>query len=197
MATPKKPKPAEEPGYCKTATLANLFACSGQYIGQLTRDGILKKHDTAAGSRYHIVEATRDYVKYLRDKNKGREDQRNAEGEKEKLDADVRLKTARADIIELEVQELRGNMHRSEDVEAVMTDLVFAIRGMLVALPGRLAVDVSAAENAPEAANIIRAEINKVLGELTRYRYDPDEFARRVRERQKWKGSDEEFFTAQ
>ena len=31
---------------------------------------------------------------------------------------------------------LEGTMHRSEDVEAVMTDLVYSIRSMLVALPG-------------------------------------------------------------
>ncbi|MBQ2361997.1 MAG: hypothetical protein II287_00115, partial [Bacteroidaceae bacterium] len=45
-------------------------------------------------------------------------------------------------------KELEGKMHRSEDVEAVMTDLVYTIRSMLMALPGRLAVDVVSTKTA-------------------------------------------------
>lgn len=193
MATPRKEKPAEKPGYCKASTLANLFDTSSQWIGQLTRDGILQKHQTEAGMRYNIVEATRSYVRYLRDKAAGRE-KKALEGEQEKLDVEIRLKKARAEIAELEAQELRGAMHRSEDVEAMTTDLVFAIRGMLVALPGRLAVDIMSAGSAAEAADIIRTEIHKILEELSRYKYDPQDYAARVRERQKWadrNGNDE------
>lgn len=193
MATPRKEKPAEKPGYCKASTLANLFDTSSQWIGQLTRDGILQKHQTEAGMRYNIVEATRSYVRYLRDKAAGRE-KKALEGEQEKLDVEIRLKKARAEIAELEAQELRGAMHRSEDVEAMTTDLVFAIRGMLIALPGRLAVDIMSAGSAAEAADIIRTEIHKILEELSRYKYDPQDYAARVRERQKWadrNGNDE------
>ena len=64
----------------------------------------------------------------------------------------------------LQLKELEGTMHRSEDVEAVMTDLVYNIRSMLIALPGRLAVDVVAAQTAAEASEIIRAEANRRLG---------------------------------
>ena len=73
-----------------------------------------------------------------------------------------------------------------EDVEAVMTDLVYSIRSMLVALPGRLAVDVSSAATAAEASDIIRAEVYKILEELAAYKYDPEEYARRVRDREGW-----------
>lgn len=77
-------------------------------------------------------------------------------------------------------------MHRSEDVEAVMTDLVYTIRSMLMALPGRLAVDVVSAKTAAEASEVIRAEVYKVLEELAGYKYDPEEYARRVRDREGW-----------
>ena len=77
-------------------------------------------------------------------------------------------------------------MHRSEDVEAVMTDLVYTIRSMLMALPGRLAVDVFGAGSAAEASDLIRAEVYKILAELAGYRYDPEVYAQRVREREGW-----------
>lgn len=191
MATPRKEKFAETPGYCKSAVLANLFDTSAQWIGQLTRDGVLRKHDTDAGPRYNIVEATRAYVKYLREKAAGRDD-KNPEAESKKLDADVRLKTAKADMAEMNAAELQGRMHRSEDVEAMTNDLVYTIRAMLAALPGRLAVDVVNAKTSAEAAVTIRAEVHKVLEELSRYKYDPSEYIKKVRERQKWAEADDE-----
>lgn len=89
-------------------------------------------------------------------------------------------------IAALQLSELEGTMHRSEDVEAVMTDLVYNIRSMLVALPGRLAVDVTGAATPAEASEIIRTEVYKILTELAGYKYDPEVYARRVRDREGW-----------
>lgn len=68
LATTRKGKIEETPGYCKAEDLANLFALTGQWINQLTRDGVLKKRDTPAGKRYNVVESTRAYVQYIYDK---------------------------------------------------------------------------------------------------------------------------------
>jgi len=77
-------------------------------------------------------------------------------------------------------------MHRSEDVAAMTEDLIFAIRGMLLALPGRLAVDVATAKEAAEAAEIIRQEVYKVMEEISHYQYDPKKYEERVRDRMRW-----------
>jgi len=177
----------ETPCYCKTEDLANLFALSSQSISQLTRNGVLKKRDTPAGKRYNVVESTRAYVQYLRDKAAGRGEKGIPESkELEKFEAEVRIKQAKAQIAELEAQELQGIMHRSEDVAAMTEDLIYTIRGSLMALPGRLAVDVVSAQTAAEAADIIRAEVFKVMQELSQYRYDPQKYEERVRDRMKW-----------
>lgn len=187
MATPRKGKIEESPGYCKAEDLANLFALTGQWINQLTRDGVLKKRDTPAGKRYNVVEATRSYVQYLRDKAAGRGEKGIPESkELEKFDAEVRIKQAKAQIAELEAQEVQGMMHRSEDVAAMTEDLIYTIRGSLMALPGRLAVDVSNTQTAAEAADVIRKEVFKLMEELTQYRYDPKKYEERVRDRMKW-----------
>ena len=81
---------------------------------------------------------------------------------------------------------LQGKMHRSDDVEAIMTDLVYTIRSMIIALPGRLAVDVAEAKTASEASEIIRKECHILLNELSNYKYDPAEYAKRVRDREGW-----------
>ena len=192
MATARKNKVEETPGYCKTEDLANLFGLTGQWINQLTRDGVIKRRDTPAGKRYNVVESVRAYTQYLRDKAANRADRGIPEDkELEKFDAEVRIKRAKAEIAELEAQEVQGIMHRSEDVAAMTEDLIYTIRGSLMALPGRLAVDVVSAQTAAEAADIIRAEVFKVMQELSQYRYDPQKYEERVRDRMKWESDSE------
>ena len=192
MATARKNKAEETPGYCKTEDLANLFGLTGQWINQLTRDGVIKRRDTPAGKRYNVVESVRAYTQYLRDKAASRADKGIPEDkELEKFDAEVRIKRAKAQIAELEAQEVQGIMHRSEDVAAMTEDLIYTIRGSLMALPGRLAVDVVSAQTAAEAADIIRAEVFKVMQELSQYRYDPQKYEERVRDRMKWESDSE------
>ena len=197
MATSRKGKVEESPGYCKSEDLASLFGVTGQWINQLTRDGVLKKRDTPAGKRYNVVESTRSYVQYLRDKAAGRGEKGIPESkELEKFEAEVRIKQAKAQIAELEAQELQGIMHRSEDVAALTEDLLYTVRDSLLALPGRLAVDAAGTATAAEAAEIIKREVYLVMGELSAYTYDPKKYAERVRERMDWQaehgGEDDE-----
>ena len=187
MATARKNKAEETPGYCKTEDLANLFGLTGQWINQLTRDGVIKRRDTPAGKRYNVVESVRAYTQYLRDKAASRADKGIPEDkELEKFEAEVKIKQAKAKIAELEADEVQGIMHRSEDVADMTEDLIYTVRGSLMALPGRLAVDVTSAQTAAEAAGIIRAEVFKVMQELSQYRYDPQKYEERVRDRMKW-----------
>ncbi len=95
----------ETPGYCKAEDLANLFALSSQDINQLTRDGVLKKRDTPAGKRYNVVESTRSYVQYLRDKADSREEKGTMESKQlEVLEAEARIMQAKAKIAEAEAK---------------------------------------------------------------------------------------------
>ena len=189
MATARKSKAEETPGYCKTEDLANLFGLTGQWINQLTRDGVIKRRDTPAGKRYNVVESVRAYTQYLRDKAANRADKGVPEDkELEKFEAEIKIKKAKADIAELEAQELQGIMHRSEDVAAMTEDLIYTVRDSLLALPGRLAVDVAGASTAAEAAEIVKREVYAVMKELSQYQYDPAKYAERVRERMDWEG---------
>ena len=192
MATARKSKSEETPGYCKTEDLANLFGLTGQWINQLTRDGVIKRRETPAGKRYNVVESVRAYTQYLRDKAAGRAEKGIPEDkELEKFDAEVRIKRAKAQIAELEAQEVQGLMHRSEDVAAMTEDLIYTIRGSLMALPGRLAADVVNVRTAAEAAVVIRTEVYKLMDELSQHRYDPQKYEERVRNRMKWESGRE------
>ncbi len=170
-----------------SATIASLFGVTPRRVQQLTKEGVISATKQGNANRYELLSTIQKYIRYLTDKANGREaTKKDTETEGRKLEAEADLKRSKADMAALQLKELEGKMHRSEDVEAVMTDLVYTIRSMLMALPGRLAVDVVAVKSPAEASEVIRAEVYKVLEELAGYKYDPEEYARRVRDREGW-----------
>ena len=167
--------------------ISQLFNVSVRRVQQLTQDGVIETVKTKSGRRYDLIPTIQRYIKHLQDKVTAREKtEKDAQNDSEKLEAEKRLKTAKAEIAELELEELKGEMHRAEDVEAVMTDHILLLRSMILAMPGRLAVDVTNAKSSAEAAEIIKTECHAMLNQLSSYEYDPDEYKRRVRERKGW-----------
>lgn len=160
--------------------LAAVLGLSANRIYQMTTDGILQK--TGRG-RFLLADAVQRYVGFIT-KEPVTEDEQKME--KARRMAEVQLKASKAKIVGLEADELQGKMHRSEDVEAMTADLLYAVRGALIALPGRLAVDVAQAGTAAEASEVIRQEVNKVLTEIAQYKYDPLKYEERVRQRMDW-----------
>ena len=138
------------------------------------------------GNLFELGETMRAYCAMLKARAGPEKSEQEIKREEAKSAAEVTMKVARAQIAKAEADELQGKMHRSEDVAAMTTDLIYAIRGAMMALPGRLAVDVAAAQSPAEAAEIIRREVNKAMRELSNYRYDPKKYEERVRERRAW-----------
>ena len=157
-----------------TSELACVLGITARYVRQLTEDGQLEK---IKQGRYALCASVQ---KYIDSREAVTED--DAKLEKAKRAAEVTLKTSKAHIAKMEADELRGKMHRSEDVAAMTEDLIYTVRGSLMALPGRLAVDVAAVTTPAEAAEIIRKEVHALMRELANYQYDPEKYEERVRE---------------
>lgn len=170
-----------------TDIIAKLFELDVRRVQQLAKEGILP----AASQRpykFDLLPTVKAYIRYLRDRANGKEAKTadTVKAEADKLRAEADLKQSKAKIAELQLKELEGKMHRSEDVEAMTNDLVYTARSMIMALPGRLAMDVVQAGSANEASALIRAECYKILNELAGYQYDPEAYRRRVRDREGW-----------
>ena len=71
-------------------------------------------------------------------------------------------------------------------------DLIYTIRGALMAFPGRVAIDAAAITDAAEDAEYLRKEVNILCAQLAQYRYDPKAYEARVRERMSWGEKDHE-----
>ena len=74
-------------------------------------------------------------------------------------------------------------MHRSEDVQAMTDQLIYAVRGAFTALPGRCGKEVAETDSVRECIIILQREVNAAMTELKNFRYDPDAYKRLVRDR--------------
>lgn len=172
--------------YQKADVIARLFGKTTRRIQQLTQDGILPTEQTPAGRRYDLLPTIKRYIKYLEERAEKTKPQSIAEKEEAKLDAEIKYKQAKADKARLGLDELKGQMHRASDIEKLTNELVFSVRSMLLALPGRVAIDLAAIDNPVEVTQYMARHVEALLDELAQHEYDPDVYRQLAREREGW-----------
>lgn len=176
--------------YKTSAQVAKVFRMTSKRVQQLTADGIIQTTETPKGRRYDWDKTVEKYVAYLADKAYGREQKElSIQLEEDKLKAEVSIKQTKAKVTQMELEELQGKLHRAEDVEVIMTDHVLFLRSMLMAMPGKLAVDLAGDHTAADQAERVRNEVYYILNQLADYKYDPEAYKKRVMERQGWENS--------
>jgi len=168
--------------HLKTVDLCSLLGVSKQYIGQLVSAGTLTREMTDNGSFFNLMDTVKEHLDSLQEKSKKTEDEKKLD--KAKMAAEVKLKAAKATMAQLQADELKGKMHRSEDVQAFTQSLVDTIKQSLLSLPGRMSVELSLCETAEECSVIIKDTVKDILRELSEYEYDPEKYEELVRERE-------------
>lgn len=161
-----------------TTTMAIILGVTARRVQQLVQDGNFR---TADKGKLFLIENVHAYIDLLQSKQKTADEKKM---DKARTAAEVKLKVAKATVAELQAQELKGKMHRSEDVQVFTQELIDTVKNALLSLPGRLAVEVSLCDTAEECSALIKDAIRDVLGELSEYDYDPEKYEALVRERQ-------------
>ena len=118
-----------------TTELAVVLGVSARRVQQMAQDGTVP---TCRKGCFRLADSVQRYIKFLSD---GPMDDEDKKLEKTRRVAETTMKASKATIAKLEAEELKGTMHRAEDVAAMTEDLIYTIRGALNALPGRLAVN--------------------------------------------------------
>lgn len=186
MAGPDEQKPRKAgQNLQKTAVIAALFGRTERRIQQLTQQGVLPAEETPQGRRYDLLPTIKRYITFL----EGQIDKKSKSLEEkleQKLDAEVKWKQAKADKSKLELDELKGTFHRAEDIEKLTNELVFTVRAMLLALPGRVAMDLASINTAQEVSAYMAKHVAYLLDDLAAHEYNPARYAELVREREGW-----------
>lgn len=166
-----------------TKYVANLFKRDISSIQKLAKQNILPYVEkTKEGYQFDLPKTMLAYIYYLQglvgNRSKSTEEQ-----EKQRLEAEIRLKEAKAEIAQLDLKELRAEMLRAEDVQAFIEDLGATTKSLLMGLPSRLAMDLPNESAAAERSAIIEEAVFEVLEQLSEYEFSVDYYKERIAER--------------
>ena len=166
--------------FVKTADIVAATGKTTSWIRDITARGIIKETKTKHGALYDFTQTMRAYCASLESR---RSDDDTADVERKRKKAEAKLKESKAVIAEMQAKEFQGKMHRSEDVQKMTADLLYFVRGGLVALAGRCATDCAASSEPAEVQKIIEHEVHEILKDLSEYKYDPKRYDELVRQR--------------
>ncbi|MBO5032132.1 MAG: hypothetical protein J6C19_07920 [Lachnospiraceae bacterium] len=145
--------------------LEALFGVKDRTIRNLADEGIIKRD---SHGKYLFWNSAKSYIIALKVTNAGKSSTRTE-------DQDIDLDTEKAQherlkrqITEIKLQLIKGQVHKAEDVEAVMTDMFEKFKSKMTALPTKLAKKLEG-KNRTEIQQILKKEIDNALIELASY----------------------------
>lgn len=94
--------------------------------------------------------------------------------ERLKLEEQYKHEKAKREITEIKLALIKGKVHRSEDVERVMTDMLSTFKSKIRGIPIKLAAQIKSNMNMSQISTLILKEIDNTLLELSAY--DPNKF---------------------
>lgn len=152
----------------KSVELAAIVGKSTRWLRQLTTDGVLKQ---VGRGKYLLGDAIQSYVEHV--SGGGKEDD---DGKPRLIDHKTEHERIKAEKAALELAEMRGELHASEDVESVMSDMLTAFRQKILAIPTKLSPQITGISEINVIKGRLTAALHEALTELSNY--DPDMFGK-------------------
>ena len=148
-----------------TAEISEILGLSDRRIRQLEKEDALVK---ISRGKYDLKASVQRYIEYIKEQAQKTEEELDLTKEKTLLTRANRQK------VELELQIMRGELHRSEDVRRVMNNMLAAFRARVLAIPSKTAPRLLAQTDLAVVQDIIKKEVYEALQELSEY--DPHVF---------------------
>lgn len=163
----KKETPNLEEIIVSSKTLEALLGVKDRTIRDLAEKGIIKRDSKG---RYLFWESAKGYITALKLANAGKSTQKtDDDGESLDLDEEKAMhEHLKRQITEIKLQLIKGQVHKAEDVEAVMTDMFEKFKSKMTALPSKLAKKLEG-KSRTEIQKILKLEIDNALVELASY----------------------------
>lgn len=112
---------------------------------------------------YNLSTVTHEYINFLRKKNPDAEEMVDYNTERAKL------MRAKRESQELELQLKKNEVHTTEDIEQVMTDMLIRFKTRLMAIPAKLSPNLSKKTDQTEIFKLLKAGIDEALDELSEF----------------------------
>lgn len=136
--------------------VASWLGLTERRVRQLRDEGIIQE---ARPGLYELQPTVRRYIQYLRG---------GAGGDKlnEERAGLLEIKRKKAQI---ELDELEGGLHRTEDIERAMGAMLSNFRTRMLAIPAKTAGDISRMKDQAEIFDRLKMEVDEALDELSNY----------------------------
>lgn len=129
-------------------------------VQRLTEKGILQ---TKQGELYSLLDTIHAYIKYLKDRNPDSEESLNFNEERAKLTKAKRLNE------ELDLAVKKADLHKSEDIEKIMTATLINFKSRLSAIPAEEAEKLATMTDKAKIFIYLNEKIKEALMELSNF----------------------------
>lgn len=155
--------------------LGQILGVGDRMIRHLAEEGILQRN---SHGKYILLSSVKNYILTLKVSKAGEHidaplsDELNLDAEK------AMHEHVKRQMSELKLQLIKGQLHKSEDVERVVTDMLARFQSKMEAMPAKLAKKLEGKKKSA-IQDILLEEISSALNELSSYNpadYYADEF---------------------
>lgn len=143
-----------------TQQISEIMEFSKRRIQQLTDEGALVR---VGRGKYDLRRSIKKYVETMTEKATPNDDELDGGREMALWTRAKREKT------EIEVKIIKGQLHRSADVERVMNDMLGAFRARLLSLPTKMAPQIVGKDEIPIIKNLLKEAVYEIMNELSDY----------------------------
>jgi phage terminase Nu1 subunit (DNA packaging protein) len=148
-----------------TDIICEILGFSPRRIQQLAKENALVR---VSHGKYDLPASIQKYIDYNIEINS------MFDGQLDKTQEEAKWVIARRQKTELEVQIMKGELHRSEDVQMVMSDMLGNFRARLLSLPSKVVPQLLGKTDILAVKQMLKDAVHEALNELSDY--DPNVF---------------------
>lgn len=162
---------------CNNSDLAEILGLSIRRVQQLTKDETIRQQRRG---RYVLGEAVQDYIKFVRSNDTMRGTATALAPETSYNVEKAGLTRIQKEQAELKLKNAKGEVHRSEDIKALVGGMIVTTRSRLLDIPNKLGPKLLGKKDLDAVKDAIEAEIVLALQSLVDY--DPELYIQRSRD---------------
>jgi hypothetical protein len=152
-----------------TSVISSILNITPRRVRQLVED---KTIDRVKSGSFELIPTIKKYIIFLKTKSDCSYEDQSADAVY--LLEKMKHERAKREIAELELAQMKGTMHKAEDVEKAMGNMLTAFRTKILSIPTKIAPHLIAQNEISLIQDIIQKEVYEVLIELGNY--DPELF---------------------
>ena len=134
--------------------MAEYLDVTERRVRQLRDEEVIREKRTGL---YDPMDTMRRYIRYLHSDGNGLNDER------------AKLLGVKREKAEIELEEIKGVLHRTEDIERALTTMLMNFRTRIMAIPAKLAGNIVKMTDQNDVFDALKKETDEALEELSHY----------------------------